>query len=245
MHVLNSLSVPLIGRYLLFTLLLVSLSIALTIVVLNVHFRSSSNCQMSQCTRLLFLRILPRLLRMRRLTNQRSNHQATLDTSGDDSRRPSSQCESGMTNASECASTTTMLPDEQHHCHSHQHHPGVTFGVKSKRSKVKFATESTLAVAAVCAASASVSMLNDKENCTRHANTLPTVITTDRAASQQPEVAHDTSGVMHSSKSTASNVFTCAPVLKRRGQVLEKALLNLRYLLQHLHSLDVNYEVSI
>jgi len=62
----TSLVVPLIGKYLLFTMVLVSLSIIVTVVVLNVHFRSPSTHTMAPWVQKMFLVLLPRLLCMRR-----------------------------------------------------------------------------------------------------------------------------------------------------------------------------------
>ena len=62
----TSLVVPLIGKYLLFTMILVTLSIIVTVIVLNVHFRKPSTHTMSPWVRKVFLNILPRLLVMRR-----------------------------------------------------------------------------------------------------------------------------------------------------------------------------------
>ena len=62
----TSLVVPLIGKYLLFTMILVTLSIIVTVIVLNVHFRSPSTHSMSPWVKKVFLNILPRLLLMRR-----------------------------------------------------------------------------------------------------------------------------------------------------------------------------------
>ena len=62
----TSIKVPLIGKYLLFTMILVTLSILVTVIVLNVHFRSPSTHTMSPWVRRVFLNILPRLLFMRR-----------------------------------------------------------------------------------------------------------------------------------------------------------------------------------
>ena len=62
----TSLVVPLIGKYLLFTMILVTLSIIVTVIVLNVHFRSPATHTMSPWVRKVFLNILPRLLIMRR-----------------------------------------------------------------------------------------------------------------------------------------------------------------------------------
>lgn len=62
----TSLVVPLIGKYLSFTFILVSLSVLLTVVVLNVHFRSPSTHEMPVWTKSLFLYVLPRILLMKR-----------------------------------------------------------------------------------------------------------------------------------------------------------------------------------
>ena len=62
----TSLVVPLIGKYLLFTMILVTLSIIVTVIVLNVHFRGPSTHTMSPWVRKVFLNILPRLLIMTR-----------------------------------------------------------------------------------------------------------------------------------------------------------------------------------
>lgn len=62
----SSLAVPLFGKYLLFTLVLVSLSACLSVYVLNIHHRSPSVHSMSPRTRRIFLEILPRLLRLNR-----------------------------------------------------------------------------------------------------------------------------------------------------------------------------------
>ena len=62
----TSLVVPLIGKYLLFTMILVTLSIIVTVVVLNVHFRSPATHKMAPWVKKVFLDILPRLLIMKR-----------------------------------------------------------------------------------------------------------------------------------------------------------------------------------
>ena len=61
----TSLVVPLIGKYLLFTMILVTLSILVTVIVLNVHFRSPSTHTMPAWVRYIFLRILPKILLMK------------------------------------------------------------------------------------------------------------------------------------------------------------------------------------
>lgn len=60
----SSLAVPLFGKYLLFTLVLVSLSACVSVYVLNLHHRSPSIHSMSPRVRQIFLKTLPRLLRL-------------------------------------------------------------------------------------------------------------------------------------------------------------------------------------
>ena len=62
----TSLAVPLLGRYLIFTLILVTLSVSMTILVLNVNFRSPSTHKMSPWMRRVFLEVLPNFLCMQR-----------------------------------------------------------------------------------------------------------------------------------------------------------------------------------
>ncbi|XP_066271923.1 neuronal acetylcholine receptor subunit beta-4-like isoform X1 [Branchiostoma lanceolatum] len=62
----TSLDVPLIGKYLLFTMIFVSVAIVATVYVLNVHHRTSSTHDMPDWVKAVFLEKLPRLLRMER-----------------------------------------------------------------------------------------------------------------------------------------------------------------------------------
>ncbi|CAM1306501.1 nAChRa3 (predicted) [Pycnogonum litorale] len=62
----TSLVVPLLGKYLLFTMILVTLSIIVTVGVLNVHFRSPSTHRMAPWVRLIFMEILPPILLLRK-----------------------------------------------------------------------------------------------------------------------------------------------------------------------------------
>merc|ERR1712193_521934 len=56
----TSLAVPLLGKYLLFTMILVTLSICVTVGVLNVHFRSPATHRMSPWVRKLFINVMPK-----------------------------------------------------------------------------------------------------------------------------------------------------------------------------------------
>jgi hypothetical protein len=62
----TSLVIPLLGKYLLFTLVIVNLSIIITIITLNVHFRRHPTTHMSPWIRQILLVYLPKLLFMRR-----------------------------------------------------------------------------------------------------------------------------------------------------------------------------------
>lgn len=61
----TSLALPLLGKYLLFTMVLVGLSVLVTIVILNIHYRKPSTHKMAPWVRSFFIKILPTLLLMR------------------------------------------------------------------------------------------------------------------------------------------------------------------------------------
>ncbi|XP_024935608.1 acetylcholine receptor subunit alpha-L1 isoform X2 [Cephus cinctus] len=61
----TSLALPLLGKYLLFTMILVGLSVVITIIILNVHYRKPSTHKMAPWVRIVFIRKLPKLLLMR------------------------------------------------------------------------------------------------------------------------------------------------------------------------------------
>ncbi|XP_026540322.1 neuronal acetylcholine receptor subunit alpha-3 [Notechis scutatus] len=60
----TSLVIPLIGEYLLFTMLFVTLSIAITVFVLNVHYRTPRTHTMPEWVKVVFLKFLPRIMFM-------------------------------------------------------------------------------------------------------------------------------------------------------------------------------------
>ncbi|XP_055389268.1 acetylcholine receptor subunit beta-like 2 [Condylostylus longicornis] len=62
----TSLAIPLLGKYLLFTMILVSLSVWTTVCVLNIHFRSTSTHEMSPLVKKIFLQFMPKVMMMRR-----------------------------------------------------------------------------------------------------------------------------------------------------------------------------------
>lgn len=83
----TSLDVPLIGKYLMFTMVLVTFSIITSVCVLNVHHRSPSTHTMPSWVKLVFLVKLPALLFMRRPHNnsarQKLRQQHCLQTRRD------------------------------------------------------------------------------------------------------------------------------------------------------------------
>ncbi|XP_055713962.1 acetylcholine receptor subunit alpha-like [Phlebotomus papatasi] len=62
----TSLVVPLLGKFVLFTMILDTFSICVTVLVLNVHFRSPQTHTMAPWVRTVFINHLPKLLVMRR-----------------------------------------------------------------------------------------------------------------------------------------------------------------------------------
>jgi nicotinic acetylcholine receptor len=61
----TSLAMPLLGKYLLFTMCLVGLSVLITIVILNVRYRKPSTHKISPWVRRFFIPQLPKMLLMR------------------------------------------------------------------------------------------------------------------------------------------------------------------------------------
>uniref|UniRef100_A0A8C9SFI9 Cholinergic receptor nicotinic alpha 4 subunit n=3 Tax=Scleropages formosus TaxID=113540 RepID=A0A8C9SFI9_SCLFO len=69
----TSLVIPLIGEYLLFIMIFVTLSIIITIFVLNVHHRSPHTHTMPHWIRVVFLSLIPRFLFMKRPSTIKGN----------------------------------------------------------------------------------------------------------------------------------------------------------------------------
>merc|ERR1739846_176884 len=64
----TSLSIPLIGKYLLFTMILVTFSVVVTIGVLNVNFRTPATHKMAPWVKSIFVEVLPKFLFIERPT---------------------------------------------------------------------------------------------------------------------------------------------------------------------------------
>ncbi|OZC12635.1 Cation transporter family protein [Onchocerca flexuosa] len=65
----TSISLPLIGKYLLFTMVMVTLSVIVTVISLNLHFRKPTTHRMPEWVKWFFLKTLPKILFMRQPLN--------------------------------------------------------------------------------------------------------------------------------------------------------------------------------
>ncbi|XP_006111167.2 neuronal acetylcholine receptor subunit alpha-6 [Pelodiscus sinensis] len=66
----TSLVIPLVGEYLLFTMIFVTLSIVVTVFVLNIHYRTPTTHTMPEWVKSVFLKLLPKVLMMTRPVEQ-------------------------------------------------------------------------------------------------------------------------------------------------------------------------------
>ncbi|XP_077629208.1 neuronal acetylcholine receptor subunit alpha-6 isoform X2 [Crocuta crocuta] len=104
----TSLVIPLVGEYLLFTMIFVTLSIVVTVFVLNIHYRTPMTHTMPEWVKTIFLQLFPQILMMKRPLHK------TKDTSSDKNSRGISgrPTEVNVDNRRE-----TKLPQECCHCH--------------------------------------------------------------------------------------------------------------------------------
>jgi nicotinic acetylcholine receptor len=80
----TSLVIPLLGKYLLFTLILVNLSIIITIMILNLHHRKPTTHKMPEWMRKVFLSVLPKVLFITR-PDQNTNKSTSTNSRESDS----------------------------------------------------------------------------------------------------------------------------------------------------------------
>ncbi|NXM78037.1 ACHA6 protein, partial [Serilophus lunatus] len=70
----TSLVIPLVGEYLLFTMIFVTLSIVITVFVLNIHYRTPTTHTMPKWVKTIFLSLLPKVLLMQRPPEQQKKN---------------------------------------------------------------------------------------------------------------------------------------------------------------------------
>ncbi len=58
----TSITIPLLGKYILFTMIMVTASVLISVLTLNVRYRSAGTHTISKFTRVLFFQVLPRFL---------------------------------------------------------------------------------------------------------------------------------------------------------------------------------------
>nr|XP_055191295.1 neuronal acetylcholine receptor subunit alpha-6 isoform X2 [Nyctereutes procyonoides] len=104
----TSLVIPLVGEYLLFTMIFVTLSIAVTVFVLNIHYRTPATHTMPKWVKTVFLQLLPQILMMRRPLDKMRKTSSDKNSKGISSR----PTKVNFDNYRE-----TKLPKECCHCH--------------------------------------------------------------------------------------------------------------------------------
>jgi nicotinic acetylcholine receptor len=78
----TSLAVPLLGKYLLFTMTLITFSVIVTICILNVNYRSPATHKMSPWVKRVFIEFLPRFLCMKRPDKDDEEEEVVMEHHG-------------------------------------------------------------------------------------------------------------------------------------------------------------------
>lgn len=78
----TSLVIPLVGEYLLFTMIFVTLSIVITVFVLNIHYRTPTTHTMPKWVKAIFLSLLPKVLLMQRPLEQQKKNISRINKKG-------------------------------------------------------------------------------------------------------------------------------------------------------------------
>ncbi|XP_077290472.1 nicotinic acetylcholine receptor alpha2 [Arctopsyche grandis] len=127
----TSLALPLLGKYLLFTMLLVGLSVVITIIILNVHYRKPSTHKMAPWVRRFFIKKLPKLLLMR-VPKDLLKDLAADKISGRNSKKPN-KFNAALAAAQAQSNSNASSPDSIRH-----HMPGGCNGLHSTTATNRF-----------------------------------------------------------------------------------------------------------
>ncbi|NXD26278.1 ACHA6 protein, partial [Spelaeornis formosus] len=87
----TSLVIPLVGEYLLFTMIFVTLSIVITVFVLNIHYRTPTTHTMPKWVKIVFLSLLPKVLLMERPLEQQEKNTSSKNKKVSDSKSEKSK----------------------------------------------------------------------------------------------------------------------------------------------------------
>ncbi|KAL0191813.1 hypothetical protein M9458_014511, partial [Cirrhinus mrigala] len=129
----TSLVIPLIGEYLLFTMIFVTLSIIITVFVLNVHHRSPETHSMPEWVRRFFLDIMPRFLFIEKPPVLQKNLRST---SVDSQKRKKSSAAS-VWDDEEKEKSALSIPMKSNLVHSAFMHPFASTCTNTSRSNTR------------------------------------------------------------------------------------------------------------
>ena len=124
----TSLVIPLLGKYILFTMILVAASILLSVVTMNIHHRRGSMHTMSNFTRVIFLNILPTILCMKR-PEYKSRHSDDFDCD-----MFNTDNELGSPGMSTSPSSASAACAEHQHLHQQHHQTPSGDGIAGENS---------------------------------------------------------------------------------------------------------------
>lgn len=150
----TSTKIPLLGKYILFTTIVVSLSVLSSVIVVNVQMRSKWLREMSPLTRKIFLQLVPRLLYMKRPETPASSAEQTASTAMDSAANQNGRSVNNITNTT---STTESLLRTEHQtghqftCYCNTHNPPAYRTCASRRRRTTTLPVNALkAIAGAC-----------------------------------------------------------------------------------------------
>uniref|UniRef100_A0A8D0DGG3 Cholinergic receptor nicotinic alpha 3 subunit n=1 Tax=Salvator merianae TaxID=96440 RepID=A0A8D0DGG3_SALMN len=114
----TSLVIPLIGEYLLFTMIFVTLSIVITVFVLNVHYRTPRTHTMPTWVKAVFLDFLPRVMFMTRPAGEEQEEEEEQES---ESQKPNLPYNAELFHINSFGSCKDGFPDKNLPCGCYQH----------------------------------------------------------------------------------------------------------------------------
>ncbi|RWS24734.1 Acetylcholine receptor subunit alpha-like 1 [Leptotrombidium deliense] len=215
----TSLTVPLLGRYILFTMVLVTLSIAATIAVLNVNFRSPCTHRMAPWVRKVFLQFLPKLFNMQRPAQEDKMTFSVSNTQGSEISKSLSPL------IIDCGEKPITISSKIGH---RRLSSGSISGEEFPPPPPPEALEAMSALEAHVAGSSDVSYAGENE-----ASLIPCKVMMNGS----PQYAFD---------QTVVDASIAEPIVsnKKWCEEFDRALLSIRFVAQHMENLDSFYEVE-